>query len=517
MNGKKFHDSASWLWRHKVLLVLPLIPALMLGFLVVEHLRGRISLARYINRLSAEGEKMTARDFLAAPPKGENGAPEILATANELKPGAVVPNNNPPRMNLTPAGHAVVCFREEQWVEGKVTNHWAQLAADLEANTVIMERIQQAMSKPVLNCEFDPTLGARARFPHLPVPKHLAQWFSSRIALGLHEGRTRDTVKDLVVEIELPRMLALDGIIISELVRVAIAGIARADTWEALQANGWTDGDLAQVQRAWEGQRFAGPMIRALEGERIFAQSSYQHMRQSNEEAAGVLFWMDQLGSDEERPRWEEFLSNLPGGKMTAEFLKKQVYCRLWRFAWLDQDELHYLRYLERLIALAREAPRSKSFQTLQPFTDALVLEFQNRGLYDRLRYFSEMSVNALSRTLARAMRAETERSLVLAAIALRRYMLSHGSPPESLNSLVPDFLQSAPVDFMDGQPLRFRKQISGDFVLYSVGEDGKDDGGDAGLRPGKTSLRTLWERKDVVWPAPASMEEVQAYRAKRN
>jgi hypothetical protein len=66
----------------------------------------------------------------------------------------------------------------------------------------------------------------------------------------------------------------------------------------------------------------------------------------------------------------------------------------------------------------------------------------------------------------------------------------------------------------MDGQPIRFRRQPDGGFVLYSVGEDGKDDGGDAGLRPGKTNLRMIWDRKDVVWPAPATADEVRAYRA---
>ena len=110
-------------------------------------------------------------------------------------------------------------------------------------------------------------------------------------------------------------------------------------------------------------------------------------------------------------------------------------------------------------------------------------------------------------------MRAETERSLVLTAIALTRYALRHGGLPESLSALVPQFLPSVPADYMDGQPLRFRREPGGSFVLYSVGEDGKDDGGDTSLRPGKTNLRIFWERKDVVWPAPASAEELEVYR----
>ena len=44
----------------------------------------------------------------------------------------MLPKNPPPRMKLTPTGHAIVGFREEEWVEDKTTNHWDQLADDLE-------------------------------------------------------------------------------------------------------------------------------------------------------------------------------------------------------------------------------------------------------------------------------------------------------------------------------------------------------------------------------------------------
>ena len=53
----------------------------------------------------------------------------------------------------------------------------------------------------------------------------------------------------------------------------------------------------------------------------------------------------------------------------------------------------------------------------------------------------------------------------------------------------------------------------NGNFVLYSVGEDANDDGGDTALRTSKTNLRNLWERNDFVWPAAASAEEIEAYR----
>src|SRR5205085_12415017 len=145
---------------------------------------------------------------------------------------------------------------------------------------------------------------------------------------------------------------------------------------------------------------FTAAMARALEGERVFAQSTYRLMRESNEETAGVFFGLEEYMSPKERAPWEQALSDLPGGEAAADFLKKQVYCRLWRFAWLDQDQLRYLQCLERLIALSREASQEKSLQKLEPVADELVLKFQNRGFYNRLSYPSVMSVDSLYRVL---------------------------------------------------------------------------------------------------------------------
>jgi len=189
MKLKYLNSIGVWLGRHKLLLALLFLPTITLLFLVEERVRGGLLLGRYIRHLKAQGEKMNPRDFILPPVSSENGAPEVLAATKDLAPGTVLPNSYPPRMRLTPAGHAVIGFREEEWIEGKVTNRWEQLAGDLERNKGTLDRIQSALAKPVLDCGFDPTLGPHATFPHLAVPKKLTQWFGPRVALGLHEGR----------------------------------------------------------------------------------------------------------------------------------------------------------------------------------------------------------------------------------------------------------------------------------------------------------------------------------------
>jgi hypothetical protein len=64
--------------------------------------------------------------------------------------------------------------------------------------------------------------------------------------------------------------------------------------------------------------------------------------------------------------------------------------------------------------------------------------------------------------------------------IALERFKLANRTYPKDLAALVPACLDAVPVDPYSGQPYRYRLTEKGDFVLWSVGEDLKDDGGKA-------------------------------------
>jgi hypothetical protein len=321
----------------------------------------------------------------------------------------------------------------------------------------------------------------------------------------------------LLAHIRIPRLLADDRLVISELVRIAVAGIARATLWEALQADNLTDEDLARLQEAWESQHFATPTADSLEGEMAFASVAFELMRHSNEEAISMLYGLEQFFpiEDSDRPWWERTLRDVPGGDGLADFLKKDVYCRVWRFAWLDQHEQHYLKTLQRLLGIARTAAATRSFAGVRPVIDQYESEVLDRSWYDRLRYPNPNSPITLSGSLNKAMRAETERSLVICAIALKRFLLRHGKSPASLDSLVPVFVESVPLDFMDGKPMKYRMNSDGLFTLYSVGDDAKDDGGDPTVQPGRSNLQNLWDRNDFVWPSIASTEEIETYRRK--
>ncbi len=493
--------------RLKLLLkILLLLAILLLAVLLFERWRGQISVARFKRGLAAKRETLDVQKLLAPPVDGaDNGASEVIRLKTLLQGGNVIPTNYPPKMRLLSSGKAIAGFRENSWIDEKTTNTWEAVALDLAANQQTLEQLRVALAKPAFDFKLDHSHGFEMSFLHLPPAKSLSQWFGADLQNSLRNGKNQTALKDLLAALAIPRVLENDRILISELVRIAIASINLGTTWEALQVDVWTDEQLAQIQAAWEKTTFATNMVRSLRVERADGDTYYERFRKSNDETSTYMFqdWLQTLIGDND---------SLASHWWQHEFFRKQIYCRVWRFAWLDQDERFYLESMQQLLE-DHSTGAQKAAHSVEEYWFGLG-KAPPQNFYDDWRFsMSAQSLASLSRATVKADRAETERSIVLCAIALKRHLLRHGSPPSDLIALVPEFLPSVPVDFMDGKSVKYRLNPDGRFTLYSIGEDGKDEGGDATLLDDKNGTRSLWARKDYVWPLPASSEEVEGYR----
>lgn len=73
--------------------------------------------------------------------------------------------------------------------------------------------------------------------------------------------------------------------------------------------------------------------------------------------------------------------------------------------------------------------------------------------------------------------RGQVERDLLLVAAALAVYRTEQGEYPQALDALAPGILAAVPVDRYTDEPLRYGRRSAG-YMLYSVSENGVDDGG---------------------------------------
>jgi hypothetical protein len=84
---------------------------------------------------------------------------------------------------------------------------------------------------------------------------------------------------------------------------------------------------------------------------------------------------------------------------------------------------------------------------------------------------------------------------LLVAELALRCYQFEQGHPPARLDDLATNYLSHVPVDPFSEQPLVYRAQGT-NWLLYSVGPDGVDDGG-------KPVGRRLGSKGDLFFDSP--------------
>ncbi|MEY2427607.1 MAG: hypothetical protein QOJ40_492, partial [Verrucomicrobiota bacterium] len=197
----------------------------------------------------------------------------------------------------------------------------------------------------------------------------------------------------------------------------------------------------------------------------------------------------------------------------------------VWNYAWSYPDQLKALAGHQAAIEAIRQfkngAPFKIVLQNEQKKLDELgIIARPNDSdmLFDvnnmDLRSLFSHSILSLQGLLRRLLVAEASRRMAVTASALKRYQLHHGSYPGALGALVPDFLPETIHDPVDGESLRYRLNPDGTFLLYSTGEDGEDNGGNAS--PIKETKTISWqEGRDFVWPQPATPDEVAAYYQK--
>ena len=121
-------------------------------------------------------------------------------------------------------------------------------------------------------------------------------------------------------------------------------------------------------------------------------------------------------------------------------------------------------------------------YQTLarQPYYDAkarLDAIAADSETIKRQGYFQSVFMPTISRPFRGCAKAEAGDACAQVGIAATRYRLDHGSLPARLADLVPNYIDAVPLDPFDGNPLRLTTK-GGQWTVYSISVDGRDDGG---------------------------------------
>jgi len=411
----------------------------------------------------------------------------------------------------TRSNAAPVIWKEQSLVTESSTNAWPELRSSLGdgkgANSTWSNWSQVrevVLAEPL---RFEPAALAGSRdmmWPHLSRLRSLELAFQARLLLDLHDGDSEEAWLDLLASTRLVTDWVPEPAAICQTVRCLLVTVAYDSTWEALQADHWSEEQLAQLQREWETADF----FTALPETAAFTRATL---------SAGLEAGRQQPLLASARP--PSILSDPEGFFAALRERQRQIHYR--RRGSFDDERAMLLFYRDRELEL-RRAVTCSTWQEIRALPVVTNLPsfrspgqgFQSRGGFRQGGFGGPGRRQGL---LARAADSEARRRILVTALSLERYHRRHGAYPKTLEALAPECLKTVPRDFMDGKPLRYCTTDDGHYLLYSVGLDCTDNGGKASISqqgsdpPDGPVVFDYQEGTDLVWPRPIALGAVEA------
>ena len=497
----------------KRLLVVAAVVSVVVSVLALERYRGLLPLRRWQRERRAAGEKLTVAELQPAPLSGSQtrllapgeiqGRLAAFATSYSL----------PSAMGYVASGKARLISLSEGWTDwSNRTNNWAGLAKRFEALQEPLEGLRADLRARTFmpRLTYEPT----ATLAHLNAYRTTAQVLAAAALLDLHDQRLDAALENLLALRALEGLTKREFTLVSQMARCTVAQIALNVFWEALQTPCWTDAQLARLQEACAPGDCLDDLVAALRMERAMGDVSFDRMRISLKEKRRLIPPPSAYASGSSGLAGS--LTTIVGSLMYAtERFRAAFHGWLWQVAWSYQDQLRFDRRLESGIAAAAQVARRQA-----SLPEALRLATASRppdspNQYNRLRFQGTASMlPRLGTVLPRVTVTEARRQLTFVAAALLRYRLRFGHAPASLEALVPEFLPELPRDYCDDQVLRYRLQSDGAFLLYSVGADGRDDGGQRAAD--FDAWETSFSGRDLLWPQVATEEDIRTATRRR-
>jgi hypothetical protein len=449
---------------------------------VFENWRGRRAWSAFKSEQEAAGESFEIKDFIPEPvPAEQNFAmTPFLAPLLDYVPGPTRWNDPDGRERANELGSILKSEGELKapapgnWEAGVFINldHWGAFfaakpnAAPSERSTPetavlaalsqwdpVLEELRTASSRPhsVFPIHYEENFNAL--LPHLATLKTISQIVRLRALARLAAGRKDEAMQDVMLGVRLGEALRTEPLLISQLVRIAILHLTLQPVWEGLARRDWNDAQMRDLQNALAGVQLLPDYGRAMRGERAFSNDLFERMRTGQMNRGQSV----DLGGSALEPEVTRFL---PSGWF---YHNQTMLNRLHQQYTLPVIDASLRRVYPDKALLAEHIPELQKFS---PYN-----------------LFARMLLPAVAKSSAKFAKVQTSLDLATIACALERFRLARGSYPDQLEALVPQFITALPHDLVSGEALHYSRTDDGRFLVYSIGWNLSDDGGEPWLR----------------------------------
>lgn len=322
--------------------------------------------------------------------------------------------------------------------------------------------------------------------PHLAEFRRLAYSLRSRAYLHAEGGRYEDAFDDVKVCYRLGQHLKGDKTLIEQLVGIAIEALAVQTLRGILSEHQMDSATLTKLQEDFEQMIADEDFTMSFKFEKL---TKYDEIQR--------CFTADRLGGGHislEGLRRYQMLAGegISDFAVLERFLMAPLHILFTHPNKQESREMadRYNTYWEKI---AHKTPARIRAESIDINKEAMEIIKGNILL--------EMLAPAYSRVIEISYRLPADVGSTLTIIALLRYRQTKGYYPESLSELVTaGYLKELPMDPFSDRPVVYKK-TDDDFILYSVGPNFIDDGGELGRdKKGKVKL---WadEGDAVFWP----------------
>ena len=315
--------------------------------------------------------------------------------------------------------------------------------------------------------------------PHLGKIKQSCLRLELKACAELALGQNEKALADVKLMLYMADSVKTEPFLISYLVRVACLNLAIATIWEGLAEHRWTDAQLQQLQAYFEPCNFLGDVEWALHAERA-----------SNVLLADIL-----------KKKGLGFLANFEGKRKGSSWDSPWLRLLGWiaPSGWYDLEKLDYCQGYDREFHGTVNESSRRVFPSQIAAND---VEWTKRykelwQMFVHHQVLAQFLLPSLTNIQIKAAAAQIAADQTAVACALERYRLANRRFPDDLQDLVPRFAAQLPNDVITGEAFKYHSTGDGRFVLYSVGWNEKDDGG----QPGKTLFDAT--KGDWVWEYP--------------
>jgi hypothetical protein len=292
-----------------------------------------------------------------------------------------------------------------------------------------------------------------------------------RALAELADGQSSRALDDITLLLRLNETVRQEPLLIAQLVSISTMSISLQAIYEGLAQHKWSDEQLAELQKQIGKKDFLADYQKAMRGERAFSIESLENMRRTHQ--------------------WPT-LDNTSGSN-TVKMIN--LY---WPKAMFYQNELTFARLHEKFTLPLIDSEKHRASPSAVLRADAAMQAEMKH--YNPYKVLALVTFPALGKGAMRFARIQSGVDLAELACALERYRLAHANYPETLDALAPQFIAKLPPDLINGQPLHYRRTNEGQFVLYSVGWNEVDDGGQVALAGGGGVDP---DKGDWVWQYP--------------